>query len=95
MQTTIAETIRNSFALIADISDDNVNTCVEAGIARGANRDLHLIARGPRRRPPFMLRAMNSSVMKTTRHNWDWSTGWCVHIDASSSKYDHGRRAVG
>lgn len=32
------------------------NTCIEAGIARGANTDLFIIAKEPRQAPPFMFR---------------------------------------
>lgn len=32
------------------------NTCIEAGIARGANTDLFIIAKEPRKSPPFMFR---------------------------------------
>lgn len=32
------------------------NTCIEAGIARGANTDLFIIAQEPRQAPPFMFR---------------------------------------
>ena len=32
------------------------NTCIEAGIARGANTDLFIIAKEPRKAPPFMFR---------------------------------------
>lgn len=32
------------------------NTCIEAGIARGANVDLFIIAKEPRQAPPFMFR---------------------------------------
>ena len=37
-------------------SEDNINTLIEGGIARGANIPYHLIARSPRHRPPFMFR---------------------------------------
>ncbi len=56
IQQEITDQIARAFAVIADISSDNLNTCIEAGIARGARRPLHLIARAPRRRPPFMFR---------------------------------------
>ncbi len=56
IQEVIAGQIRNAFMMIADISADNLNTCIEAGIARGANTRLHLVAREPRQRPPFMFR---------------------------------------
>jgi hypothetical protein len=49
--------IRNAAMVIADISEDNMNSCIEAGIALGANVKLNLIAKAPRKRPgPFMLR---------------------------------------
>ena len=32
------------------------NTCIEAGIARGANTDLFIIVKEPRQAPPFMFR---------------------------------------
>lgn len=35
------------------------NTCIEAGIARGANTDLYLVAKEPRHAPPFMFRDIN------------------------------------
>jgi hypothetical protein len=56
IQRHIKERITRAFVMIADISEDNLNTCIEAGIARGAGTRLHLIAREPRRRPPFMFR---------------------------------------
>jgi hypothetical protein len=33
-----------------------LNSCIEAGIALGCNKDLYLTCRGPRRTPPFMFR---------------------------------------
>ena len=56
IQQTITQRIAHALMVAADISEDNLNTCIEAGIARGANARLHLVARGPRRRPPFMFR---------------------------------------
>lgn len=35
------------------------NTCVEAGIARGAGTDLYVVCKTPRRSPPFMFRDIN------------------------------------
>ncbi|HEY3473810.1 MAG TPA: hypothetical protein VGK56_04320, partial [Anaerolineales bacterium] len=48
--------IRGAFMMVADITQENLNTCIEAGIAMGARRRLHLVARGPRQKPPFMFR---------------------------------------
>ena len=56
VQQTITEKIQNAFMMIADISADNINTCIEAGIARGASIPSNLVAQAPRQRPPFMFR---------------------------------------
>jgi hypothetical protein len=64
VQIEIIKRIVNSFVMIADISkfssekDEsfNLNTCIEAGIARGAGILLYLISRGPRKSPPFIFR---------------------------------------
>ena len=56
VQKIISDRIAGASLVIADISNENLNTCIEAGIARGAQRRLYLIAQGPRRRPPFMFR---------------------------------------
>ena len=59
-QETIASLIRKVFLVIADVSQDNINTLIEAGIARGANVDYRLIASQTfgfrRKRPPYMFR---------------------------------------
>lgn len=56
IQQVISDLISTATMMIADISEDNLNTCIEAGIARGAGTRFHLAARAPRRRPPFMFR---------------------------------------
>ncbi|MGE0474415.1 MAG: toll/interleukin-1 receptor domain-containing protein [Nitrospirales bacterium] len=56
IQEVITNSISQASVFIADISGDNLNTCIEVGIARGANTRFHLVAREPRRRPPFMFR---------------------------------------
>lgn len=55
IQQIIADRISEAFVMIADISENNLNTCIEAGIARGAKTRFHLVACEPRHRPPFML----------------------------------------
>lgn len=53
----IVERIKQCHVMIADISNGNLNTCIEAGIAWGADRKFHLIAHGTRDQPkPFMFR---------------------------------------
>jgi hypothetical protein len=56
VQQMITDRIRRAFVVLADISEENLNTCIEAGVALGACRRLHLLASAPRRRPPFMFR---------------------------------------
>jgi len=56
IQQVITGLLRRALVVIADINEENINTCIEAGVALGAGRRLHLIAAGPRRRPPFMFR---------------------------------------
>lgn len=56
----ILESIRKSHLLIADLvgpSDDgfNLDVCIEVGMARATGVSYELFARGPQRRPPFML----------------------------------------
>jgi hypothetical protein len=55
-QRQIVEKIRTSAISIFDISDDKLNTCIEAGIARGAGVNYELVCQAPRRRPPFIFR---------------------------------------
>ncbi len=53
----IVRRIRDAFLLVADISQDNINSCIEAGIGFGGGVTVKLIARGDRHRPtPFMFR---------------------------------------
>ncbi len=55
IREAITEQIRQAFMVIADISKNNINSCIEAGIAIGAKRPLNLIARVPRGKVPFIL----------------------------------------
>lgn len=60
-QQAIVERIRNAAFVIADVTDDNKNSLVEAGVARGAGTPLHLLCRlapGGRRETRFMFRDM-------------------------------------
>ena len=56
LQPQITQMIQNSYVFVGDISEDNFNTCIETGIALGANRNICLISKSPRRHPPFMFR---------------------------------------
>jgi TIR domain len=51
----ITQQISQAFFVIADISENNINSCIEAGIAIGAKRPLRLVSHIPRGKVPFML----------------------------------------
>jgi hypothetical protein len=55
VRETIARQISQATLVIADITEDNINSYIEAGMAVGANRPLAIIGGGSRHRPPFML----------------------------------------
>lgn len=61
----IARKLKEAVLVVADITDNNVNRCVEAGIAHAAGVKVELVAQGERRKLPFMLRAMTSHLDKT------------------------------
>jgi hypothetical protein len=52
------KTVCNAFVVLADLTDDNVNACIEAGMGLAIGTNVQLIAHGESRRPPFMLRAL-------------------------------------
>lgn len=54
----ILERIRGCFLQIADVTEDNINSCIEAGMGYGAGVNIHLVARGARTGSdrPFMFR---------------------------------------
>jgi hypothetical protein len=47
VQQAIVDRIREAAFVIADVTDDRRNTLIEAGIAMGADRPLHLLCRTP------------------------------------------------
>jgi hypothetical protein len=60
-QEAIVELIRGAAFVIADVTDDNRNSLIESGVARGAGVPLHLICRLPAdgsRKTRFMLQDM-------------------------------------
>jgi TIR domain len=60
-QQAIVEQIRDAAFVIADITDDNRNSLIESGVARGAGVPLHLICQLPadgNRKTRFMLQDM-------------------------------------
>jgi TIR domain len=60
-QEAIVEQIRRAAFVIADVTDDNRNALIEAGVARGAGVPLHLTCRLPEsgnRKTRFMLQDM-------------------------------------
>jgi hypothetical protein len=58
LQSAIMNKVCQAFVVLADITEDNLNTCIEAGMALAAGTNVELIAHGKPRRPPFMLRAL-------------------------------------
>jgi hypothetical protein len=56
VQEEIVQYIRKAFYVLADISGENINTLIEAGMARGAKIPYSLLSAGTRQRPPFMFR---------------------------------------
>ena len=56
IQQEIVNRVINARMMVADISKENLNTCIEAGIALGANVPVHLVSGDERHKPPFMFR---------------------------------------
>jgi hypothetical protein len=44
--------------VLGDLTDDNVNVCIEVGMAIALGRRVEIFARGDSRRPPFMRRSL-------------------------------------
>ena len=65
-QQQIVHKIADSAIAIFDISEDRLNTCIEAGVARGAGSRYELICKAPRRRPPFLFRDKQVFFYETT-----------------------------
>lgn len=62
IQDRIMATIAGAHLVVADLSGDtedgfSLNVGIEAGIAKSHGRHLRMMARGPMRRPPFMLQS--------------------------------------
>jgi hypothetical protein len=62
LQSAIMRKVCNAFLVLADLTDDNVNACIEAGMALAVGGNVELVARGQPRRPPFMLRSLQMST---------------------------------
>ena len=62
IQSAIRDKIQRAFIVLADITDDNLNTCIEAGMGLALGRNVEIIARGKPRRPRFMLRDLQLST---------------------------------
>jgi hypothetical protein len=86
-QKAIIESISNALIVIADISDNNENTLVEAGIARGSGVKLHPLIKksGNAYRPPFML-----SDLEVKPHSNDVELMGLIHRIA----YQYRRRVL-
>jgi hypothetical protein len=62
LHSAIMEKIRGAFLVLADITDDNINACIEAGMGLAAGTNVEILAQGKPRRPPFMLRSLQMST---------------------------------
>jgi hypothetical protein len=58
VQASIVERIRNAAVVLADVTDDNRNTLIEAGIAMGCGTRLKLMCREPPPGAPLKKRFM-------------------------------------
>ena len=56
VQRAIIQLVRQAVWVLADVTGNPLNTCIEAGAALGADVECTLLARQPYVRPPFMLR---------------------------------------
>jgi hypothetical protein len=65
-QQQIVEKIASSAISIFDISEERLNSCIEAGVARGAGVRYELVCKGPRHRPPFLFRDKQVFFYETT-----------------------------
>jgi hypothetical protein len=63
-QREITERIGKALFVLADVSEENKNTLIEAGIARGAGTRLHLVCSGEPRPTRFMFRDLEVSFYK-------------------------------
>lgn len=61
IHSAIVAKIQRAFLVLADITDDSVNVCIEAGMGLAAGRNVAILTQGPARRPPFMLRSLQLS----------------------------------
>jgi hypothetical protein len=64
LQLAIMKKLTDAFLVVADISNDNLNTCIEAGIAIAGGANVELVSAGEPRRPPFMLRALQMAAYR-------------------------------
>ncbi|MFM7642826.1 MAG: toll/interleukin-1 receptor domain-containing protein [Cyanobium sp.] len=65
VNAAVRRAVCQAFLVLADLTDDNLNTCIEAGMALAAETNVELIASGEPRRPPFMLRERNMPTYTT------------------------------
>jgi hypothetical protein len=59
VNAAVRRAVCEAFLVIADLTEDNINACIEAGMALAVGTNVELLAAGPQRRPPFMLRERN------------------------------------
>ncbi|MGA2405869.1 MAG: toll/interleukin-1 receptor domain-containing protein [Bacteroidales bacterium] len=62
LNSAIMKSLGRAFLVLADLTDDNLNACIEAGMALVWGTNIELIAYGKPKRPPFMLRTLQMST---------------------------------
>jgi len=58
LHSAIVKKIRDAFLVLADITDNNINACIEAGMGLAVGANVEILSHGVSRRPPFMLRSL-------------------------------------
>jgi hypothetical protein len=64
LHSAIVAKVRDAFLVLSDISDDNINACIEAGMGLAAGANVEIFSYGEQRRPPFMLRSLQMPTYK-------------------------------
>jgi hypothetical protein len=64
VHSAIIKKIRDAFLVLADITDDNLNACIEAGMGLAAGANVEILSQGESRRPPFMLRSLQMATYR-------------------------------
>ena len=84
LHSAIMKRVCDAFVVLADITDDNLNTCIEAGMGLAAGANVELVSRG---NLVGLLSCFGASKCRLTRticRDLQYCTGSCAHIVAES-----------